>query len=263
MISKRIKTLGLLLFGALSALAQTQGEPFFLVRVVRSAPKADGDTSAIDPYRNAKVPIDVLGMKSITGSSQTWLIESHRSFAGIESMDKVFADLSSGAPDRNGIEDEAFSPSTRMIGLFRAGLSYRPDEALKLLQTSRYFQVSIFRIRPGADVDFAELIHLRKQSFDVINLDRPEIGYQVISGSTSGTYIFLAPLPSLRTLDNGIARMPVSEVLAGHQAAKAGRQIAYEADITREHLLFRVQPRLSHVSDSFAAADPDFWRGAR
>ena len=31
--------------------------------------------------------------------------------------------------------------------------------------------------------------------------------------------------------------------------------------LTREHLLFRVEPSLSWVSDDFASADPEFWHG--
>jgi hypothetical protein len=151
-------------------------------------------------------------------------------------------------------------PARRMIGLFRIGLSYRPDEAIKLIRSARYFQVTTFRIRPGADIDFSELIRMRKSAFDSINLDRPEIGYQIISGATSGTYVFLAPLPSLRTLDNTFARMPAHPEGGGGLRGKESRQIQWEADITREHMLFRVQPRMSHVTEGFAAADPEFWR---
>ena len=255
----------LLIMSAFLGTAQQLGEPFFLIRIVRNAPRLDTDTTLIRAYDETKAPIDVLGMKAITGSSQSWLIESHRSFGSIEAVDKSLIDAPPTSDARDAWEEEAFSPSTRMIGLFRHGLSYRPDEALKLLQSARYFQVSIYRIRPGADFDFAELIRLRKASFDSINLDRPELGYQVISGGSSGTYVFLAPLPSLRTLDNGVARMPMYSDGSGHGggARAAGRQIQAEADITREHMFFRVQPRMSHVSDAFAAADPEFWRGAR
>jgi hypothetical protein len=31
--------------------------------------------------------------------------------------------------------------------------------------------------------------------------------------------------------------------------------------MSREHLLFRVEPRISYVSREFADVDPDFWRG--
>jgi hypothetical protein len=241
--------------------AQThQGEPYFLIRVVRTPIRPDPN-AAIQPYRAVRASIDVLGLHSITGTSETWLIESHRSFSSIEGTDKALSEAP--APrSRDSVDEEVFAPSTRLIGLFRQGLSYRPDEAIKLLQTARYFQVTIFRIRPGADFDFAELVRLRKASFDSINLDRPEIGYQIISGSTSGMYMFLAPLPSMRMMDNGFARMPVYAEGLGPAGGKAGRQIASEADATREHLLFRVEPQKSHVSDAFGAADPEFWRPA-
>jgi hypothetical protein len=34
-------------------------------------------------------------------------------------------------------------------------------------------------------------------------------------------------------------------------------------ELNREHLLFRVEPRISYVSDDFAEADPEFWRESR
>jgi hypothetical protein len=258
----RLSQLALIAGFALCAEAQThQGEPYFLVRIVRM-PIRPEPRAAIEPYRASRSAADVIGMNAITGISQTWLIESHRSFSSIEATDKG---LSEAPPIRKAggeIDEEVFSPSTRLIGLFRGGLSYRPEEAIKLLQTARYFQVTIFRIRPGAEFELSELVRLRRAAFDSINLDRPEIGYQIISGSTSGMYMFLAPLPSMRMLDNGFARMPVYAEGLGPGGGKAGRQIAADADATREHLFFRVEPQISHVSDAFGAADPDFWRPA-
>lgn len=222
--------------------AQTLGEPFFLVRLTQ------GDSSVVQPYRAVSPNVDIVGMRSITGPSQTWFVEAHPSFTSFETVDKALA----GADPVD---------ATSMIGLFRAGLSYRPDEAIKLIRSARYFQVTVFRIRPGADIDFSELIRIRKTTFDAINLDRPEIGYQIISGATSGTYVFLSPLQSLRTLDNTFARMNSHPEGFSPPRNKEARQIQWEADITREHMLFRVQPGLSKVSDEFAATDPEFWRG--
>jgi hypothetical protein len=221
--------------------AQTLGEPYFLARFTQ------GDSSAIQPYHELNSDVDVVGMQSITGETQTWLMEAYSSFASIEALDKAMA---SARP----------VSARRMIGLYRSFLSYRPDEAIKLIRSARYFQINVFRIRPGADVDFSELIRMRKSAFDSINLDRPEIGYQIISGANSGTYVFVAPLNSLRTLDNTFARMPAHGETLGGPRGKESRQIQWEADVTREHMLFRVHPSLSHVSDAFAAADPDFWR---
>lgn len=214
--------------------AQSPGDPLTLIRVVRQ------DLSSRNPalpYRMAKAPVDVIGMRAVTGSTQTWLLEQHGSFASIDRVDEV---LSKGL--LNG-EAEMSAPSVSLIGLYRHGLSYRPDEALKQMAGARYLQVSIYRNRPGYDVDFAELIRMRRAILDNFNVDRPELGYQVISGETSGTYLFISPLSSMKTLDETITRWlnhrdggPV-----GVPGGK-GRQVAAEGDMVREHLLFRVEP---------------------
>jgi len=95
-----------------------------------------------------------------------------------------------------------------MIGLYRPGLSYRPDEADKGLPKARYLLISIYRSRPGQDSAFAELVKLRRAHYDSINLDRPEVCYQVMSGAPSGTFVFLTPLNSLKSMDDGLARTP-------------------------------------------------------
>jgi hypothetical protein len=92
-------------------------------------------------------------------------------------------------------------------------------------------------------------------------MDRPDIAYEVISGAPSGTFLFLAPITSLRTFDDGVANLPVYAQGLAEARAKANKSVAPESEISREHLLFRVEPRLSYVSDDFAAADPGFWRG--
>ncbi|MEO8657767.1 MAG: hypothetical protein ABI693_04815 [Bryobacteraceae bacterium] len=251
-----------LAFLALSypAQAQTLGEAFWLLRIQQFESGPGLDASPIDAYRNAKSNVDVLGIRSVTGVSQLWLLEPHGSFASIEALDKALANV---APDHrredSGVQEWLLLRPLTLLGIYRPGLSYRADEALKLFPLARYFRVSVFRIRPGTDIEFAELMRIRRLGLDSINLDRPEIGYQVISGSTSGTYIFLSPLTSLALMDNGLARMPAYAEEALQGAGKAGRQTAYEALLSREQLIFRVEPRASFVSPEFAGNDSAFW----
>ena len=104
---------------------------------------------------------------------------------------------------------------------------------------------------------------MRRLASDTVNQDRPELAYQVVSGAPGGTFIFLAPIASLRTMDEGVAPLPVyAEGLAAARAKEAPK-IAADSEISREHLLFRVNPAISHVSDDFAESDPAFWRGKK
>lgn len=43
--------------------------------------------------------------------------------------------------------------------------------------------------------------------------------------------------------------------------AKDGTRITAETEISREHLWFLIEPRISYVFEDFAQADPEFWKG--
>ena len=239
-----------------------QSDPPALIRVIRNiSPNA----AAIQPYVNAKAASQVLGMRSVSGLQETWLIEEHDSFASIEEIDRA---LNSVQPYRQEVEtfpgfDDVLTATRMLIGLYRPGLSYRSEEAVKGLPKARYLLVSIYRIRPGTDAGFVELVKLRRAHYDSINLDRPEICYQVVSGAPSGTFIFLTPLNSLKSMDEGLARTPPYAEAIRDANGTAGRMIASETEIGHESLIFRLDPAISYVADDFAAEDPAFWSPKR
>jgi hypothetical protein len=247
----------------MSSLASAQGltEVPPIVQLVRK-PGTGG--ASLKPYANSQAAINVIGMASVTGLAETWLVESHFSFASVEDLDQRISALSpvrslgdSGDP----LQDDALMPSRTMLAQYRPNWSYRPDQAIRMFPRARYFQVSLFRIRPGTEAEFGELIRLRRATADVINLDRPDLAYQVISGAPAGTFVFLAPIASLRNFDDGVNQVPVFAEGLASARAKDGSKIAADTEMSREHLLFRVEPRISYVSREFADVDPDFWRG--
>jgi hypothetical protein len=186
------------------------------------------------------------------------LIEAHDSFASIEA---VTAALANTRQVQGAALPDSLPLSTSTIAVYRAALSYRPDEAAAALPKARYLNVSVYRIRAGADLEFVELMRTRRKGLAAANMDRPVIAYQVVSGAPSGTYIFISPLATLKTLDEGIARLPVYAETMAEAGADAGRKLAAETEVARESRLFRMDPRISYVSDEFAAGDSEFWRG--
>jgi hypothetical protein len=236
--------------------AVVQAQPPAVIRVISNVPG-----SYIEPYVTGKAPAMVLGLRSVSGLQETWLTELHDSFASIEDTDKAlngFLDERRANENVSGYDD-VLPGLRKMIGLYRPSLSYRSDEAAKGLPKARYMIVSIYRIRPGQDAGFAELVRLKRAHHDSINLDRPELCYQVMSGAPSGTFIFMTPLMSLKSMDEGLARTPPYAESIREVNATAGRKLAAETEIGHEYLIFRLDPRISYVSDEFAAGDPAFW----
>lgn len=247
---------------ASSMAAQTLTEPPPFIQLIR---KPRIGASPIRPYAEARAAVNVIGMAAVTGTPEVWLMEAHLAFASIEDLDKAVSGVAPAGPLNESLsqtQEDVLPPGRTLIALYRPEWSYRSPQAIRMFPAARYFHVSIYRIRPGADAEFGELVRLRRLAMDRANLDRPDVAYQIISGAPAGTYVFLAPLTSLRTLDDGVAKMPVFAEAFGAAEEGGGKKLAAEAEISREHLLFRVEPRISWVSDDFASTDPGFWRGA-
>ena len=222
-----------------------QADPPTVIRVIRNAQRS-GNIG----YAEAKDAITVLGATSVTGPSETWSFEMLDSFASMEDLDRALSMMSTGVP----YSDDVLPPARTLIALYRANLSHRWDEAAKIIPKARYFLVSIYRIRPGAQTSFADLVKMRTSRFESINFDQPEIAYQIMSGMPSGTFLFITPLVSLATFDDGLAKTP-----DGIKEIAAEQKLAAEVEIGHESFLFRIDPSRSYVSDEFASADPEFW----
>lgn len=203
------------------------------------------DAQTSQNYGSVGAAVSVIGMTTLTGSAETWYLEAEDSFAAMEQVDQAL-------PRLNGPQ----APSRSWIAIYRQDLSYRPREAVANLPKARYFQISLYRIQAGAEGELADMLKARKATLDSVNMDRPDLTYQVISGATSGTYLRLLPLPTLKTFDDGLATIAPT----ARPAAKEVSKIDAGGDINRESLLLRVEPNLSHVSDDFAGADRPFWK---
>ena len=245
-MTKVILLTGLLAIGAAA-------QPPSIIRVVRN-----GNVGIYAQARNAdpKPSVTVFGMSAIGGLAENWLVELHDSFGNLEDLDRAVGSIvfsTNGAPPQ---ADDLLPSSKALIAVYRPGLSYRADQGAQSFPKARYYDIAIYRIRLGAEADFGKFLKLRGFGQDSINLDKPEIAYQVVSGAPAGTYIVLTPLPSLRVLDQARADIPA---YAQVDQATVGK-IAADLQLIREHLWFRVDPNLSFVSDQFAADDSDFWR---
>ena len=238
-------------------------DPPTILQIVRKPGTAG---ASMRPYADAHAAVNVIGMRSITGVPETWLVEAHYSFASVEDLDQR---LSALAPVRttndaaDPMYDDVLAPARTMIALYRPHWSYRPSEAVRLFAKSRYFQVSVFRIRPGTDAEFGDLVRLRRATADAINLDRPDLAFQVMSGAPAGTFVFLSPIATLRSMDEGLNPVPVYAEGVAAARKTDGKQMAADTEMSREHLLFRVEPRISYVAEDFAQGDVEFWRGKK
>src|SRR5437762_8383752 len=87
----------ILLAGILSGVAIAQSlatDPPPILQIVRKPGTAG---ASVRPYANARAAVTAIGMRSITGLPETWMVEAHYSFASVEDLDQR---LSAIAPVR-------------------------------------------------------------------------------------------------------------------------------------------------------------------
>jgi hypothetical protein len=237
---------------AMCAFAQSPTEPTPFLQLTR----IPNGSKAVRPYQRIKAAIDVLGMTSMTGLPENWLVEGHVNFASIEDLDSALRTAGAAGPaDQFGQPqpDELLGGPRTIIASYQPKFSYRPGEASRNLAKSRYFSISIYRSKPDSDAMLV-IAAARRSSFDSANLDRPELTYRVISGAPAETYLVLAPLTSLRQIDQAMLSLPsYAEPVT----------LRTSVNFDSEHLLFRVDPRLSYVSPEFAGSDSAFWNPQR
>jgi hypothetical protein len=201
------------------------------------------------PYAPGQAPVNVIAMSVMAGPSENWLIEMHDSFASLEKVDRMQrAVFPVDGKDPTAFPD-LLSQSRMLVASYRPDLSHRADEGVRMFPKMRYLDFAIIRIRLGADADLAKLLKLRSLSLDSLNEGRPEMVYQVVSGAPSGTYVVLAPMTSLGTLDSGRS----DTVVLAAETRDAAKKIAADTELLWERVWLRIEPRTSKVSDEFAA----------
>ncbi|HXA52637.1 MAG TPA: hypothetical protein VNV86_20110, partial [Candidatus Acidoferrum sp.] len=120
----RIIVLAGFLVWAASAQSLTTDPPPIL-QIVRKP----GTAVTVRPYSKAEAMVNAIGLRSVTGPPETWMLEAHYSFASVEDLDQRLAGTR--------LSDEDMAPPVAMIGLYRPAWSFRPAEAIRLLGRAR------------------------------------------------------------------------------------------------------------------------------
>jgi hypothetical protein len=205
----------------------------------------------------AKFPVNVIGLQSLTGTSQAWFLEAHNSF---ESIGKTQAAMQN--PELNSLDTldgEFRSGSRSWIAVYRPELSFHGQQLMQTLPKMRYFNVITMRARPDHEQDFAELGKMAVAAFERAMDEQPMAAYQIVSGAPNGTYILFEPCASLKTLDAAPERAHNMFQAMGEAGAKRFTKMAGEAIAQTETLLFAIDPKMSYVSEQVIAGDPAFW----
>ena len=209
-----------------------------------------------------KSPAYYLGCNVVAGPSDTWFFEAHDSFKTIQAavdMREKNAAMKADLSMADTMDGELRVNATSMIAVLRDDLSYRASQFAQELPKTRYFSMTIVRIRPFSDMRFAELGKQVIAADEKANIDVPTAIYQVVSGGPGGMYLLFQPMKSMEALDSYPARSAAMVQAMGPEKMMALYKNAGEVFTGTQTFLLAFNPKMSYVSKEIAAQDPDFW----
>lgn len=214
-------------------------------------------------FAKAKSPAYYLAMTSLTGASEAWFVVPFATNAAnademkLESSDTVLA-AELGRLSR--ADAEVLSDSRTIQAVARPELSHGdfPD-----LAKMRYWEISIFRVRPGHDADFAAAAKAYGAATDRSGSGVTFRVYSVTAGMPEPTYLIFQTVGAYADFDAMTAggRKTMQSFTPDEQTVM--QKFFTDALINQETNRFALNPTMSYVSPETRATDVAFWTPKR
>jgi hypothetical protein len=218
------------------------------------------ESAFVQAFRAAKWPTNYLGMDSLSGKPRSLFFEGYDSFAAWEKDQQAQQKNAtmSAAVDRAGMLDgELQSEADSGVFIYREDLSLRAPVDLPHM---RYFEISLFVVKPGHEKEFEDLGKMYVDGFNKVQ-DAHWATFQSMYGQWGSAYLVITPMKSAKEVDDEAMQFKqLMQSLGDDGMKKLGDLSAASIESTQTNL-FMFNPRESYVSDDWMKAD-SFWKPA-
>ena len=227
------------------------------------SPHEKTESAFVEAMTAAHSPNHYIALDSLTGVSRSLFLSGYDSFAQWEEQeraDQKNASLSATL-DRAAEADGALLSSYE-AGMFvlRQDQSYNDNGGLAHV---RYFEITVYRIKPGHDADWDEIVKMVKPALIKANPDDNWAMYQRAYGTGGPEVAIFHVMKSAAEIDQGYASDPKFAAAMGPEGMKKLSELSSAAIEGSESNLFVINPRESYAEPELMNADPDFWKSAQ
>ena len=202
-----------------------------------------------------------VALNSMSGRSRAIFIVGYPSFAAWEADNKIVDKSPSltAELDRALMTDgELLTDYDSAVATYDEDLSYHPHGDIA---HARYFEISLFHVKPGHRHDWHELTKMVKDANEKSGSSSHWATYEIAYGASDGTYLLLSSDKSLADIDQGFAESKkFVEALGGPEGMEKLDQLYGETVDHSETQLFSINPKQSYADESWIKADPEFWK---
>jgi hypothetical protein len=257
----------LIALGAFAQAQETNPPPPKVINIYREylkpgkagAAHEKSESAFVQAAIRSKWPVHYLALTSITGRPRSLFLYAYDSFDGIEKdvkAEEKNAAYSAALEHALAADGELLSDSDNAMLVYNDEYSLRSAIDLPHM---RYFQISLYRLRPGHDGDWDAIMKLVKGAYEKM----PEVNwamYHVQYGLEGNTYLVFVPLKSASDIDKSLMGDKQFLENLGEAGLKKLDELSASTIEATQTNLFSFSPKMSYVPDSWIKADPEFWK---
>jgi hypothetical protein len=210
-------------------------------------------------YEKAKSPDYYLAYVSTTGRNEAWYItpfDSHKAIGESMKRESDDAVLAAELKRLQRADGDVLNNLTIIQAMARKELSMGafPDIA-----TTRFVEITIFRVRPGHERGFEEAA---KAYGSAAKRSAPNTSYrvyEVMAGIPGPTYLVFSSTQSFAEFDRTVQEGMDIMKRASQEERSALEKFSAEGLVNAETQRFRIDPGMSYVPKEMRVSDPAFW----
>jgi hypothetical protein len=218
------------------------------------------ESAFVQAMAKAKWPTHYLAVTSMSGRSRALFLTPYDSFEAWEkdnlAIEKNKTLLSS--LDHALVADgDLLSDFDQTVGVYSEEYSLRPNVDIPHM---RYFEISLFQVKPGHRKDWGEIVKLVMAAYKNIP-DAHWATYEVAYGQQgNATYIVFSALKSATEIDHAFTEDKDFVAAMGEEGMKKLSELESSAMESSQTNLFAFSPSMSYAPEEWVKADPEFWK---
>ncbi|SRR6266700_1235281 len=219
------------------------------------------ESAFVQAMTAAKWPTHYFAAESQSGVSRALFFIGYPSFSAWE---KDNADQAKNATLTAAFDHAALVDGEQLTEFSTGVYVYSEESSLRAnvdIAHMRYFEISQFKVRPGHEKDWNDLVKMYKSAYEKAVPNAHWAVFQSMYGmQNGGLYLVFNPMRSLAEVDESLGDSKKFEAAMGESGMKKLSELAAACIETSQTNLFQFNPKMSYPAEEWIKADPGFWK---
>ncbi|HZR66568.1 MAG TPA: hypothetical protein VFA85_15600 [Terriglobales bacterium] len=217
------------------------------------------ESAFVQAFTRAKWPQHYFAVSAVTGKPRVLFLSGYDSF---EAWEKDSAAMGNNKALSAALDHAIAGDADLLSDADQTLLTYDDAQSLNSavdIAHMRYFEISVYRLKPGHRHDWEDLVKLVKSAYEKVP-DTHWAVYDAMYGQQGATYLVFVPMKSAKEIDEGFAKDKQFVDAMGEDGMKKLAELEQAAVELTQSNLFQFNPKMSYPRDEWVKADPDFWK---